>query len=66
MVDGAVFQFLFFPSVKPEDRGFYYCVAENSEGMAVSDPALLSLDGMKLMLYLMLEFNIQLKCTVPM
>ena len=31
--------------VKPEDRGSYYCVAENSEGRVKSPDALLNLAG---------------------
>ena len=45
IVDGATFQFLYFPSVKPTDRGYFYCVAENSEGSVDSNKILLSLAG---------------------
>ena len=45
VVVNAIFQFLYFPMVKPEDRGSYVCVAENSEGRAMSPNALLNLDG---------------------
>ena len=45
IVEGAVFQFLYIPSVRLEDRGVYYCRAENSEGTAVSSEAVLFLDG---------------------
>lgn len=45
-IEGAVFQFLYFPSVKPENRGYYYCTAENTQGSVQSDRILLTLDGM--------------------
>lgn len=48
VVEGAIFQFLYFPSVRPEDRGLYYCEAKNSEGTVESNTALLNLDGVSL------------------
>ena len=45
-VEGAVFQFLYLPSAKPEDRGYYYCTAGNTQGSVQSDSILLTLDGM--------------------
>ena len=46
MIPGAIFQFLYIPSAKPEDRGSYFCVATNSEGSMESSQALVNLEGM--------------------
>lgn len=44
-VAGAVFQYLYIPSVGPQDRGYYYCVATNLAGTAQSASVLLTLNG---------------------
>jgi hypothetical protein len=47
VIPNAIFQFLYIPAAKPEDRGSYYCRAENSEGVAQSDQALVTLEGIQ-------------------
>lgn len=42
---GAIFQHLYIPSVRPNDRGYYSCVATNTEGSEQSARVLLRLDG---------------------
>ena len=54
---GAIFQTLYFASVKPENRGQYYCIARNSQGSEISQTALLSLNGISYSAYLGLIFH---------
>ena len=46
MIEDAIFQFLYIPAAKPQDRGFYYCRAVNSEGSDQSSQVAVTLEGM--------------------
>ena len=46
IVEGAIFQYFYIPSVRPADRGYYECEAKNSEDTVQSASVLLQIIGM--------------------
>ena len=49
LIDGEIFPSLNFPSLSPEDRGFYFCMANNTVGSIRSDTVLVSIQGTQLL-----------------
>ena len=49
-VEGETQEILSFDKLKPVDRGVYFCKAENELGVAVSDDAILSINGIEVII----------------
>ena len=45
-IEGAVLPFYYIATATPDDRGYYYCIAENDAGVDRSFNGLLALEGM--------------------
>ncbi len=46
VIEGLALPFLYFHEVRPSDRAFYTCEADNSEGRVTSEVAHLSIPGL--------------------